>query len=427
MMNETLQKNSIGPHLFMVMCSSLLVLFIIWAYFGKLDIVSVADGKVIPSSKVKSIQHLEGGIIKGIHVKEGERVKKGQPLVYLEEISSGASVEELKVRINSLSVDIARLEQEEKCADTVSFPDELNKNHPELVKQAEKIFHTRLLRYQSEIGSQNEKINQRIQDIKQIETRLKNNKQGLKLLEEQIDISKELLKDQLATQYNHLNLLRELTKLKSKIEEDSHALDRAKSSQNEASEKLKGIKHSFKEIAEKELKKARQELDEFTQRLVKFKDSFKRSVIRSPIDGFVKSLYFVTVGGVIKPGMTIVDIVPASDRLIIEAHLPIGDIGYVQAGQEALIRLASPDARRFGEIKGTVINVSPDAFNTRQGRTYYSVLIETRKDHFKRKNLTYKLYPGILVMASIHTGQRTILEYLLDPFLNTLGNSLKER
>lgn len=426
-MKDTLQKTNYGPHIFMAVCSSFLLLFVIWAYFGKLDIVSVADGKVIPSSKIKSIQHLEGGIIKGIHVREGDTVVKGQPLVYLEEISSGASVEELEIRIHSLKVDITRLEQEEKCMETITFPDGFKEKFPDLVRQAEKIFHTKLLRYQSEIASQNEKINQRTDDIREIESRLKNNRKGLGLLEEQIAISKELLKDQLATQYNHINLLRELTKLKSKIEEDTHALSRANSSQNEANEKLKVIRHSFQENAGKELKKARQELDEFTQRLIKYKDSFKRSVIRSPIDGVVKHLYIVTIGGVVSPGMTIMDIVPVSDRLIIEAHLPIGDIGYVQTGQDAAIKLASPDARRFGEMKGTVINVSPDTFSTRQGRTYYTILIETEKDHFTRKKLTYKLYPGVLVMAFIHTGQRTIFEYLLDPFLNTLGNSLKER
>jgi len=164
-----------------------------------------------------------------------------------------------------------------------------------------------------------------------------------------------------------------------------------------------------------------------TQRQKKFADSFKRTTIRSPVDGIVKTLYVVTVRGVIRPGMTIMDIVPATDRLVVEARLPIGDIGYVHPGQDAIVKLASRDARRFGNIKGKVYNVSPDAITSNEGGAFYTVRIETEKDYFESENKKYKLYPGIQVMAFIRTGSRTVVEYLLDPFLNKLGHSLQER
>jgi len=420
-------KQGTGAHLFFFMCMLLVILFSLWAYFGKLDIASVSEGKIIPSSKVKSIQHLEGGIIKEILVNEGDFVQNGQPLLYLEEIASGSSVEEINIRINSLRIDIERLEQEINGRETLELPADLAMAHPDLASQAINIFDTRRMRYQSEMKSQMEKISQREQDIREIETRIKNNKKSLLLLDEQVSISKELLKDNLATQYNHLNLLREETKLKSRVEEDTIAFERAQHSLNEEKEKREGITHIFRESAREDLKKAKQELEEFSQRLLKFKDSLTRSVIRSPIDGIVKTLYMVTEGGVIRPGMTIMDIVPVKDRLIIEAHLPINDIGYIETGQKALIKLASPEARRFGEIEGRVVNISPDTFSTQEGRTFYTIYVETENDRFEKDNLIYKLYPGVLVHVFIHTGKRTVFEYLLDPFLNTLGNSLMER
>ncbi len=421
------QPVGVGVHLFLLLCITLCGTFGVWAYHSELDIVSVAEGRVAPSSKVKSVQHLEGGIVKEILVKEGDRVKPEQALVILETTVSGANVEELQVRINALQVDVARLQAVAAGLDTIKFPDALIKKHSGLVDQAHKIFQVRRIRYLGELAGQKEKIRQRTQDISEIQARLKNTRKALQLLEKQIAISENLLKSELTTQYKHLSLLREGAKLRSLTEEDAIALKRARSALREAEETLKNIENRFREIAAHELKAARQELNEVSQRMLKFSDNLSRTVIRSPVAGVVKALHIVTRGGVVQPGMTIMDIVPAADRLIVEAHLPIRDVGFVQTGQRAIVKLASQDARRFGKIEGQVVHVSPDAFATQQGTAFYTVRIETEKDYFEQDNFRYKLYPGVLVIASIHTGKRTVWQYLSDPFLDTLGASFQER
>ncbi|MDM8542366.1 HlyD family type I secretion periplasmic adaptor subunit [Desulfococcaceae bacterium HSG9] len=416
-----------GVHLFLLLCITLCSAFGVWAYYSELDIVSVADGRVAPSSKVKSVQHLEGGIVKEILVHEGDHVKVEQALVILEKTASGANVEELQIRINALQVDVARLLAEAAVKDKIQFPEALTKNHSRLVKQAREIFKVRRKRYLGELAGQKEKIRQRTQDISEIQARLKNTKKALRLLEKQIAISEDLLKSELTTQYKHLSLLREGSKLRSRSEEDAIALKRSRSALREAEGTLKNIKNMFREMATRELKATRQELNEVSQRVLKFSDSLSRTVIRSPVAGVVKALHIVTRGGVVQPGMTIMDIVPAADRLIVEAHLPTRDVGFVQTGQRAIVKLASQDARRFGKLEGKVVHVSPDAFATQQGSAFYTVRIETEKDYFEQDNLRYKLYPGVMVIASIHTGQRTVWKYLLDPFLNTLDTSFQER
>ncbi|MEQ8192993.1 MAG: HlyD family efflux transporter periplasmic adaptor subunit, partial [Rhodospirillales bacterium] len=152
-----------------------------------------------------------------------------------------------------------------------------------------------------------------------------------------------------------------------------------------------------------------------------------RTVLRSPVDGVVKTLYVTTIGGVLKAGSTVVDIVPAGDRLIVEAKLPTQDIGYVRRGQQAQVKLASIDAMRFGNLPGKVVNVSPDTLVTKEGLPFYKVRIETEGDHFQRGDLRYQLYPGMQVMTNIQTGQRTVLEYLLDPFLRSFDEAMLER
>ena len=408
-------------------CLGLVAALVVWAAVGELDVVSTATGLVIPSTKVKTVQHLEGGIIREILVREGDVVESGQPLVVLEETASGSSVEELEVRITSLTAEVARLEAEAEGLDEPDFPEDLREHHPELVQQVLDFFRSRRSSLESARAEQRENVIQRTQDILEIEARLDSARRNLELLREQIAISEELLKDKLTSRYQHLAFLKEETKLKSLIEEDKVALTRARSSLVEAKARLGKLGNEFREDARRDLQRARQDLEEFTQRMRKLTDSLQRTTIRSPVKGIIKRLYFVTRGGVVRPGDAIVDVVPSSDRLVVEAHLPISDIGFVQPGQEAVVKLASADAGRFGKIDGEVLHVSPDAFTTPEGRTFYTVRIVTEQGAFMRGDFEYALIPGMQVVAYIHTGKRTVLGYLLDPFLDSMDQALQER
>ena len=414
-------------HLFFLLLTAACVSFALWAMIGKLDIVSRANGKVVPSSRVKHIQHLEGGIVSEIKVREGEAVENGQVLAVLEQIATGADVDELQSRIIALQFDVHRLEAENNRQEKLIIPAELADEHPQLVRQHQNLFQSRQSQYQSEIAAQKAQINQKEQDINLIKARLESEKASLTLLKKQLAISEDLLSENLTTEYKHLVLKREATDLNSQIEQDRTAIERAESAAQQARRKLEEIQHGFLSLVRTELKEAREHLGEMSLRIRKYDDSLQRKVIRSPVEGIIKSLYIVTEGGVVTPGMTIMDIVPAGDKLIIEAHLPISDIGFVDKGQMAVIQLASTDSRRYGKLEGTVTQVSPDAFTTEDGLMYYTVRIDTDRDHFEKNGYVYRLYPGIMVQVFIHIGRRSVLEYLLDPFLMTLGNSLQER
>ncbi|MCM0754264.1 HlyD family type I secretion periplasmic adaptor subunit [Desulfovibrio aminophilus] len=412
---------------FFYLCGAGCVLLFLWSIVGRLDIVSEAQGEVIPRSKVKRIQHLEGGIIRELLVREGDHVTENQPLLELVTTPSETSVEELQVRTNSLRVEIARLEAEEQGAAEPAYPEEIRRESPEMVSQSQDHFRSRRKRLESELTGQDEKIRQREKDVEEINARLRNSRHSLDLLRQQISISSSLLKDQLTSKYKHLSFLQEESNLVSRIEEDSAALDRANSALAAARSERERIQNAYNEDVQASLRKAQTDLMEFSQRLRKYTDELKRTVVRSPVAGTVKALYVVNVGEVVKPGMTIMDIVPAGDTLVIEAHLPIADIGYVQPGQRAVIKLASRDARRFGFLEGHVTQVSPDALSLPNGATYYRVLVETESDHFSSGSDRYQLYPGMRVVAGIHIGSRSVLGYILDPFLDTMSQGLQER
>ncbi len=414
-------------HLMFVLMALMSSGFVYWSYHGELDIVSVADGQVVPSGKIKHIQHFEGGIIHKINIKEGDKIKKGQPLVELEQITSGASLEEIQMRIDALTVDIIRYEAELDDKDTVSFPSHIQKKYPQLIIDAKDLFHTHKIGVQAKEKKLLKIADQKRQRIKTIEARLKNTQQQIPLLEEQLALSDDLLKENLTTRTKHLEIMRKLKELEGELQNDRSALKEAKHALDETKANQKEFIFSIKEETAEKLKEAKQDLNEFSVRLKKFEDSLKRTIIRSPINGIVKKLYMVTKGGVIKPGGIIADIVPSEERLLIEANLPISDIGYVQKDQVALLQLPTSDARKYDKLNGRVINISPDTFTDENGRTFYIVLIESDKNYFLSGNQKYKLYPGMVLIAHIHIGKRTVLEYLIDPFINTLSFSLQER
>ena len=416
-----------STHWLLALCVTTCLAFFIWASVFTLDIVSLASGEVIPSSQIKSVQHLEGGIIRKISIREGEQVKSGQELIVLEPTQSGADVGEIRVRLLSLRAEIVRLEAEVSGADAPTFKADLIANNPRMAKQTLARFNSRKKSLQSRIDSQSETVAQRGQEIKEISARIKNLNQNLALMKEQISISEELLKEDLTNRYNHLDLLKEASGIQGRVEEDSSALHRARSALKEAEANMDGIVTAFREESGMQLEEARLSFNELSQREQIFDDNLARTILRSPVDGVIKTLYITTVGGVLRAGQTVIDVVPVDDRLVVEAKLQTQDIGYVKAGQSALIKLNSADALRFGGMDGTVTNVSPDTIITEQGAPYYKVRIETANDRFQRGDLQYRLFPGMQVIASIRTGDRTVIEYLTDPFFNTMSGALGER
>ncbi len=398
-----------------------------WAALGELDVVSVAEGRVAPASKVKRVDHLEGGIVREVLVREGEAVDAGELLVVLDETLQGATRNEVAVRVASLQAEEARLVAEAAGAEGLAFPAGFVDAHPQLAAEAEGLFEQRRSRLASQLAEQDEAVVQIEQEIAGVEARVKNTRHALGLINKELAISRRLLEEQLATELDHIKLRREATALQSRIEEDAAALARAQAALKEAQAKRKRLEQEFREDASEALARVRRERQEALQRLDRVTDALARTEIRSPTAGVVKAVSVVNIGEVVSPGQTIMEIVPTSDALVVEARLPMADIGYVMVGQPARIRLATRDSVRFGHLEGRVVSISPDAFVSEDGGVFYTVRIETEAAAFEREGAAYQLYPGMVVATAIRTGERTVLEYLLEPFTNAMALALQER
>ncbi|MBF0380068.1 MAG: HlyD family type I secretion periplasmic adaptor subunit [Magnetococcales bacterium] len=417
----------IGHHLMALLTVFASVGFWFWAYWGTLDIVSLTQGEVIPSTQVKQVQHLEGGIVRHILVKEGDKVIKGQPLVELESVSSGADVEEIQARFITLRLELARLEAEARGMNAPKFDADLIEGFPKKVERTIRYFNSRKKGHFEDIAGLKEQIVQQQQQVREINTRIRNNKKRLKLVQEQVGISDELLSRDITNRFTHLDLLKESNIISSSIEEDGMALLRAGAALKESRSTLARASFEFQEQAQGKLSEIRGQVSELDARLRKYSDSLLRRIISSPVDGVVKTLLVFTEGGVLQPGGTVLEIVPGGDKLVIESKLPIQDIGYVKEGQKAKVSLTSSDASRFGKLEGIVSQISPDTLVTEDGIPYYKVRIVTGEAKFKKGDLEYRLFPGMVVQAAIHTGSRTVLEYLFSPFVSYIDPALTER
>ena len=421
-------SNSIvAGHSFLVICSISLVILAVWAYFGRIDIVTVAQGVVVPSSKIKTVQHLEGGIIRAINFREGEKVVKGAPLVVLEGTASSADLKEVDVRLITLRVDLTRLRAELDNADSITFEPDLMSKHKDLVAAAIKHFNTRRSHIRNLISSQRQSVTQREEEAKEMQARISKITESLQLIGEQIVISKGLMKEDLTNRMAHLELLKERALLSGGLNEAASSVKRIEAAKIEAEVRMLTLRDHYLAETRSKFDQADSTYRELSQRRKKLKDNLKRTVLRAPVDGLIKYLYHSTIGGIVKPGGTVVDIVPEGDKLLIEAQLPVQEVIYVASGQIAKVRPLTPDAANFGQLEGRVVHVSPDSIREGDKIPFYLITIELESENFESKGKMYPLLPGIQVTCSIRTGDRSVLEYLIGPFMTIPNTALHER
>jgi len=395
------EKHRKNTQLFFIAFSSFAFVAMAWMFLFNIDIISNAEGQVIPAGDVKTIQHLEGGIIDQILVKESDTVKAGESLVILAATASEVDVDEAQVQIDSKTIQSIRLEAEINNFDIPVFPDELVNKRQELVNKSLELFISRKDKIEG--------------DIKEITASIIQHQTAIDILIKQTDMSQQLLDEGIITEFAHLDLLKELNAAKGTLEA--------------AIEEKDNITKEFIEDARNQRQVAQREISELNETIKALKDNLERTVITAPVDGVVKNLFFVTIGGVIRPGEPILDIVPTKDNLIVEARLQESDIGFVKPGQSAIVKLSSSDAVNFGQINGVVDRISPDTEQDENDNriVFYNIFVELDQNYFESKEKTYYLVPGVKVTASIQIGERTLANYLLSPFIGSLGQSFQER
>lgn len=366
-----------------------MIIILIWAKFAILDEITVAQGKVIPSSQVQVIQNLDGGIVAAIYVKEGDIVQKDQILMRLDDTRYASAYREALAKYWALLASTARLTAEETGATSITFPKELIEEQPELVKNETLLF------------------NQHMEDLN---ATLDTLKKSYNLANKELSISKPLVAEGLISQIELLQTERQVNDLQGKI---TQAME------------------EFQSKAHDQLSEQTAQLASLQEALAGLKDRMVRTTIRSPVYGTVKKINIATIGGVIQPGMDIMEIVPLEDTLLIEARVRPSDIAFIHPGQEAMVKFTAYDFSIYGGLQGTVEYISADTMkdtdNPQDKETYYKILVRTQSNHLGTDQKPLPIIPGMTAMVDIKTGRKSVLDYLLNPILKARDNALRER
>ncbi|PPR09047.1 MAG: Type I secretion system membrane fusion protein PrsE [Alphaproteobacteria bacterium MarineAlpha11_Bin1] len=398
----------------------------IWSFFGTLDYVTVTQGFVTPSNKIKKIQHLEGGIIRSILVFEGQRVGEGAPLIELQATKSEAEFNELETRLAALQIDLIRLEAEQGFKKKLIYSAKIRGQHPSKIEKAVALFQIRKTSLENRVSAQKNVVQQKIQDMEEIQQRISKNKKYLKILTEKITISSNLLKDDLSNRLEHLKYLEQKIGIEGKISEDFWSLEKSKTAIKEAKLRILSLRDSQKETALSEYNEKNNAYEELRFRRDRLLDSRSRTMIRSPVSGRVKYLYYSTIGGVVAPGAVVVEVVPEAGKLIIEARLPVNERAYVKLGQQAKVRLTSPGPAGFGQLNGFVDYISADSISDQNGVPYFLVRISVDGKNISYNGKNYELASGESVECRILIGERRIINYFIEPFWKGASMALRE-
>lgn len=398
-----------------------------WSNFAYLEEVAVATGKVEPLGKVKVIQHLEGGIIQEIHVKEGDTVKEGAPLVLLDLATAGLNKDELQVRLDSDLLTKARLEAEAEGARAINFPAEVAKRRPTLVESERQSFEARRREMTTTTSAMREQRRQKELEVEELEVKRRTTTRNYNLARERLAMSKSLLSEGLTAKMTHLELEAQVESLDGELKGLEPAIPRARAAVNEVGERLKEVELRFRREAQGELGKTEQSLARIRETLIQATQQNVRADVKSPIDGVVKNMRYNTIGGVVKAGEPIMEIIPTGDNLIVEVKLNPTDRGYVAEGQAALIKISTYDYARYGGVNGRVSRVAPDSSVDEKGIPFFRVTVQPEKLFLGAVAGQYDITPGMEATVDIKTGTRTVLDYMVRPVLKLRHEAFRER
>lgn len=414
-------------HLILWIFLSFAMTALVWANYATLDEVTRGIGKIIPSSHIQVVQNLEGGILAEMLVKEGSLVEKGQTLLRLDDIRFSSSFNETKLKHYELLVNTERLSAEVNNKPFQVSAD-LEKNYSSLVENARRLYQSRQNELQTNIDILQQQMRQKEQELVELNSKSEQLSRSYQLLKQELDMSEPLVKEGAMSEVELLRIKRSVNDLRGELSAAQLAIPRLKSFITEAKNKIEEQKIRFHTEALKELNETKAELDRTSESILALEDRVTRTRITSPVKGTVKQLKISTIGGVIQPGMDMVEIVPIEDQLLVEAQIRPADIAFLRPGQKAMVKFTAYEFSIYGGLEAELEHISADTIiNEEDKKSYYLIRLRTHKNHLEKNGEKFSIIPGMTTDVDILTGKKTVLDYILKPILKAKQRAMRER
>ncbi|WP_428456162.1 HlyD family type I secretion periplasmic adaptor subunit [Photobacterium makurazakiensis] len=415
-----------------------LAIALFWAANAQLEQVTRGQGRVIPSLQLQIVQNLEGGIVKQILITEGEQVSSQQPLILIDDTRFRSDFDEKAIDLAGLEADAIRLnalldsvktgkQAVTIATDRLTFSALFSEQHPELVHRQRSEYRDTLANLSNQLSVISQQIQQKNRELDEAKARLANQKRSLSLASQEYRITKPLADEGVVPKVELLKLQRQVNDTRREATSTELSLPVIRAELGEATLKRLDIALKFRTDMQSELNQTSDKLDTLNQSHIGLKDKVARTIVTSPVNGTVHKIHINTVGGVIQPGMDLVEIVPTEDSLLVEAKIAPKDIGFLRPGLKAKLKFTAYDFTVYGGLDGTLEHISADTVTDEQGDSYYQIRIRTNSSHvLDRDGGQLPIIPGMTAAADIITGQRTVLQYLLNPVLKARHTALRE-
>ena len=421
------EKGTVNFGIFVIFM--LVGVFGIWLGMAPLNSAAVAVGKINVVSNKKIIQHLEGGVVDKIFVKDGDVVKAGDPLVEIKNAALQSEIGIVRADYLRTSAIVSRLDAQKDDANEIKFSDDIKQisGYEEVANGQISIFNEQKKLLDNEKTILKQRIKQLENQIQGAKAIMSAKKDRIASLNEEIREWERLFKEQLADKVRLRDLNREKTAVEGELAAGTAEIARLGVQINETQGQIALRDRSFKEDILKKLEDAKIRLVDLEQRYNALKDQSERTIVKSPVEGSVVELAFHTIGGVIRPGERIMSIVPDDTDYVVEAKLNVVDIDTVHVGQLADIRFSAFQHKPSFVMEGKVTYVSADSVQDNAGHSYYDIKAELTPEGMKEFDRNeFFIVPGMPVEVMIKTGDRTMLEYVLKPFIDMFKRAFNE-
>jgi membrane fusion protein, adhesin transport system len=383
-----------------------------WAAVTSLDKVSRGAGRVVSQTRNQIIQHLEGGIVAEILVREGEIVAAGAPLLRIDNSFSRAELQQNQVELKAKTLLNLRLESESRGLPDFQVPAELVAAIPQIVHQEQSFFKARADGLKAQLNVVTDQYRQKELELAEMRTRWTSTQREREIVLPRVESLRRLAKMGAVSNNELLENERILQQVEAKLAGLSHDVPRIEAAVSELVARKDEIRLRFRSDAEKEQRETSVQIAKLDETIIAMRDRSNRSEVLAPIAGVVNKLFVDTIGGVVKSGEPLVQIVPTNASLLIEARLSPIDRANIWPGLPAVIKVTAYDFAIYGGLKGKIIDISPDALSDEKGDPFFRVRLEADANGF---GPTKPVIPGMLAQVDILGGQHTILEYVLKP------------
>jgi HlyD family type I secretion membrane fusion protein len=400
-----------------------LVAFGVWAAAAPMSGAVIAAGFVKVDLNRKVVQHQEGGIVRAVRVRDGDRVSQGQELVLLDDVRIDSQLDLLRTQLDAERAKAARLEAERAFAAKPEFPKDLVKK--EFIPREDALFRARREALDSQVAVLRKQIRETVEEVGALAVQIAAEDRALKLQKDELEANERLLEKGYVQKTRLLALQRAVAEYEARHAEKRAELSKSRQRASELEFRILQMRNTYVQTATDELKESTARLFDLEERIRPSKDASERQKIAAPIAGEVVGLRVFNAGSVIGPREVLMEIVPQEKRLIVEARIRPEDINHVRAGSEADVRLTAYQSRTTPLMPGAVIYVSGDRLVEQQtGAAYYTVHIEVPEKALEAASL--RLQAGMPAEVFIRTDSRTPFDYLLAPVTSYLRRAMRE-